>query len=65
MRRTTQWAVFTSMNRQQPAWRSLYEPAERAASTDSAADAPGIVPVQANRESRSAPDVRRDRVEFM
>lgn len=65
MRRTTQWAVFTTMNKQQPAWRSLYEPAERGASTDSAADSLGIVPDRTQPASRSAPDVRRDRVDFM
>ena len=65
VRRTTQWAVFTSMNKQQPAWRSLYEPAERAASMDGAPDAASIVPVETHPESRSAPDVRCDRVDFM
>lgn len=65
MRRTTQWAVFTSMNKQQPAFRSLYEPAERAAGTDMAADPASAGPVQTEPDSRSAPDVRRDRVDFM
>lgn len=65
MRRTTQWAVFTSMNRKQPAWRSLYEPLELAASTDMAAEPTGAAPLQADPESRSAPAVRRDRVDFM
>ena len=65
MRRTTQWAVFTSMNRQQPAWRSLYEPPERAGSVDVSMDASRPAPPQPESDSRSAPDTRRDRVDFM
>lgn len=65
MRRTTQWAVFTSMNKQQPAWRSLYEPAERAASTDNAADPATTGAAQPESDSRTAPHTRRDRVDFM
>lgn len=65
MRRTTQWAVFTSMNRQQPAWRSLYQPAERAAGTDSAADPSATAVAPPESDVRTAPDTRRDRVDFM
>lgn len=65
MRRTTQWAVFTSMNRQQPAWRTLYEPPQRAGSTDTPFDASSTVSPQAESDTRSAPDTRRDRVDFM
>jgi hypothetical protein len=65
MRRTTQWAVFTSMNRQQPAWRSLYEPPELAASSDSSSDPSAAGATQPESDSRTAPDTRRDRVDFM
>ena len=65
MRRTTQWAVFTSMNRQQPSWRSMYEPQQRTGSTDTSGDAPAAAAVQPESDSRSAPDTRRDRVDFM
>jgi hypothetical protein len=65
MRRTTQWAVFTSMNRQQPAWQSLYEPSERAAGTDASPDPTVAGAAQPDSDSRSAPDTRRDRVDLM
>jgi hypothetical protein len=66
MRRTTQWAVFTSMNRQRPALRSLYEPLTRAGGPDAATEPTEPGPSsQAEPEPRSAPDTRRDRVDFM
>ena len=65
MRRTTQWAVFTSMNKQQPAWRSLYEPAESMPVTESAADEAEPVVPEGTRKSDTALDLRRDRVDFM
>ena len=65
MRRTTQWAVFTSMNQQQPAWRSLYEPVVRAERSDSASEPSGSVSAQVEAEPGTAPDTRRDRVDFM
>jgi hypothetical protein len=65
MRRTTQWAVFTSMNRQQPAARSRFESRAPAVSTDSAVDpASGAAP-QPDPEASPAPETRRDRVDFM
>lgn len=65
MRRTTQWAVFTSMNRQQPGGRSLYEPSQRASNADTSMDASASTVAQPETDSRSAPDTRRDRVDFM
>ncbi|MBR9990396.1 MAG: hypothetical protein KFH98_11605 [Gemmatimonadetes bacterium] len=65
MRRTTQWAVFTSMNRQRPALRSLYEPAGRASSPELVGDTAEMPTSQPEPEPRSAPDTRRDRVELM
>jgi hypothetical protein len=62
MRRTTQWAVFTSMN-QKPAWRLLYEPADGAHSVDE--DAHAADNAETESRSRTAPDTRRDRVDFM
>lgn len=62
MRRTTQWAVFTSMN-QKPAWRLLYEPADCAHSVGEAVDA--AADAEPEPKSRTAPDTRRDRVDFM
>lgn len=67
MRRTTQWAVFTSMNQQKPTWRSLYEPADAAADTE-AADAvsdPRIAAPASEPRFRTASDTSRDRVDFM
>ncbi|HEX2166993.1 MAG TPA: hypothetical protein VHG09_07095 [Longimicrobiales bacterium] len=64
MRRTTQWAVFTSMNKQQPAWRSLYEPPERVPAADNAAENASIS-TRLEPEPRTAPHERRDRVDFM
>lgn len=64
MRRTTQWAVFTSMNQRQPVWRSVYEPADRPAA-DAAVDPLAPAADQPEPESASAPDTRRDRVDFM
>jgi hypothetical protein len=62
MRRTTQWAVFTSMN-QQPR-RSLFEPGAR--QIDNLEAEPDDQAVsQPQPETRSAPEPRRDRVDFM
>lgn len=64
MRRSTQWVVFTSMNQQQAAWRSMIEPAEPADAEPgpdtSEPGAPTPEPL-----ARPAPDTRRDRVELM
>jgi hypothetical protein len=65
VRRTTQWAVFTSMNRQQPVGPSLYEAAERASSADGAAGPGNPAAAQPDSESRTAVHNRRDRVDFM
>jgi hypothetical protein len=53
------------MNRQQPARRSLFEPADAASSTDGPADSTPDVVSRPDPESRPAPDTRRDRVDFM
>jgi len=58
MRRTTQWAVFTSMN-EQPAWRSMIEPHEPAAAEPEVAE----VPANDLPPARPAP-ARRDRVDL-
>lgn len=64
MRRTTQWAVFTSMNQRQPMWRSMVEPADRAA-TDGVTG-PAAPTTEARTEPESAaPETRPDRVDFM
>lgn len=65
MRRTTQWAVFTSMNKQQPAWRSLYEPAESMPVAEPPADEAGAMSAEGMKEPDKALDLRRDRVDFM
>jgi hypothetical protein len=65
MRRTTQWAVFTSMNKQQPTWRSLYEPAESVPVAEPTADEVEQVAPEGTGKSDTALDVRRDRVDFM
>ena len=67
MRRTTQWAVFTSMNKQQ-ARRSLYEPSESvplAQSPVTEAGHPEQRPGDSREPSDTALDLRRDRVDFM
>ena len=64
MRRTTQWAVFTSMNQKQPVWRSMLEPADRSA-PEPVADPLAPAAAQSEPEAASAPDTRRDRVDFM
>ena len=65
MRRTTQWAVFTSMNQRQPVWRSMLEPADRAPA-DPVADPLAPTPAPSGSEAApAAPDTRRDRVDFM
>lgn len=60
MRRTTQWAFFTSMN-QQPAWRTMVEPADSA----DAASAANEQAAESEPLAQSAREPRRDRVEFM
>ena len=66
MRRTTQWAVFTSMNKQQPAWRSLQAPAESTPVAESSpADEGKALADEGRAESDTALDLRRDRVDFM
>ena len=65
MRRTTQWAVFTSMNKQQPAWRSLYEPAESMPIAGNAGDEADELSPEGIRKPETAPDSGRDRVDFM
>ena len=64
MRRTTQWAVFTTMNQRRTSWRLLYENADDASSGSDGADTTASV-AATEPESRSAPDTRRDRVDFM
>ncbi|HSK20488.1 MAG TPA: hypothetical protein VK912_15145 [Longimicrobiales bacterium] len=65
MRRTTQWAVFTSMNKQQPALRSLYEPAEIMPVAETTADEAEQEALEGTGKSDTALDLRRDRVDFM
>lgn len=43
----------------------MYEPQQRTGSTDTSGDAPAAAAVQPESDSRSAPDTRRDRVDFM
>lgn len=64
MRRTTQWAVFTTMNERKPAWRLLYRSADDANGGNDDADTTGSA-AAIEPETRSAPDTRRDRVDFM